>query len=209
MLQIGGDGGLLEAPVQRSSVPLGPAERVDVVVDFRRFKAGAQVVLRNGLATGNAAMVMRFDVTGKSTDSGRVPSQLRPREAIPAPSANRRWELMFSTGGAPEWQISGIGFDVDRVDVRPTLGTTERWTFVNRSHRAHPMHLHGVHFRVLERSTGAPHAGERAWKDTAMVATGETVIVQPRFAPYPGRYVFHCHNLEHQEKTMMLQMEIA
>ena len=42
-----------------------------------------------------------------------------------------------------------------------------------------------------------------------MVATGETVIVQPRFAPYPGRYVFHCHNLEHQEKTMMLQMEIA
>jgi spore coat protein A, manganese oxidase len=42
-----------------------------------------------------------------------------------------------------------------------------------------------------------------------MVATDETVIVQPRFGPYPGRYVFHCHNLEHQEKAMMLQMEIA
>ena len=42
-----------------------------------------------------------------------------------------------------------------------------------------------------------------------MVAVGETVIVQPRFAPYPGRYVFHCHNLEHQEKAMMLQLEVA
>jgi FtsP/CotA-like multicopper oxidase with cupredoxin domain len=50
---------------------------------------------------------------------------------------------------------------------------------------------------------------ERAWKDTVMVRTDETVIVQPRFAPYPGRYVFHCHNLEHQEKAMMLQMEVG
>ena len=55
---------------QRNSVPLGPAERVDVVVDFRRFKAGAQVVLRNGLGSGNASMVMRFDVTGKSSRLG-------------------------------------------------------------------------------------------------------------------------------------------
>jgi FtsP/CotA-like multicopper oxidase with cupredoxin domain len=71
------------------------------------------------------------------------------------------------------------------------------------------MHLHGVHFRVLDRSSGTVPAGERAWKDTVMVDLGETVIVQPRFAPYPGRYVFHCHNLEHQERAMMLQMEIS
>jgi spore coat protein A len=167
------------------------------------------VVLRNGLETGNAGMVMRFDVTGNRTDSGRVPSKLRPREEIPAPSASRRWDLMFSTSGTPEWQMSGIGFDMDRIDARPKLGTTERWTFVNRSHRGHPMHLHGMHFRVLDRSSGAVDPSERAWKDTVMVRTDETVIVQPRFAPYPGRYVFHCHNLEHQERAMMLQMEVG
>ena len=209
MVQIAGDGGLLEAPVSRNAVPLGPAERVDVVVDFRRFKAGAQVVLTNGLGSGNTAAVMRFDVTGKTTVSGRLPSQMRPREAIPGPSATRRWDLMFSISGTPEWQISGKGFDMERIDARPRLGTTERWLFVNGSHRPHPMHLHGMHFRVLERSSGALHAGERAWKDTVMVGTDETVIVQPRFGPYPGRYVFHCHNLEHQEKAMMLQMEVA
>jgi spore coat protein A, manganese oxidase len=209
MVQVAGDGGLLEAPVSRTSVPLAPAERVDVVVDFRRLRAGAQVQLTNGLGSGSTAAVMRFDVTSRSANSGTVPPRLRPREEIPAPVATRRWDLMFSTTGSPEWQISGIGFDMDRIDARARLGTTERWQFVNTSHRAHPMHMHGVHFRVLDRSSGAVHPGDRAWKDTVMVQTDETVIVQPRFAPNPGRFVFHCHNLEHQEKAMMLQLEVV
>jgi spore coat protein A, manganese oxidase len=209
MMQIGGDGGLLEAPVPRPTVPLGPAERVDVIVDFRRFSAGTQVELTNALGTGSTRSVMRFDVTGRRTSSGRLPSLLRPRESIPAPAQTRRWELMFSTSGTPEWQISGLSFDMDRIDARPALGTVERWQFVNRSHRMHPMHLHGVHYRVVQRSSGAVHPGDRGWKDTVIVDMDETVTVDARFAPYPGRYVFHCHNMEHQEKAMMLQMEIT
>jgi spore coat protein A len=167
------------------------------------------VQLTNGLGSGGTAPVMRFDVTRATADSGQVPTQLRPREAIPEPVATHRWETMFSTSGTPQWQISGLGFDMDRIDARARLGTTERWLFVNTSHRPHPMHIHGVHFRVLDRSTGTVPSFERAWKDTVRVASGETVIVQPRFAPYPGRYVFHCHNLEHQEKAMMLQLEVV
>jgi spore coat protein A len=209
MTQVAGDGGLLEAPVSRTSIPLAPAERVDTVVDFRRVRAGTQVELRNALGSGGTAAVLRFDVTSHRADSGRVPAQLRPREEIPAPVATRRWDLTFSTTGAPEWQMSGIGFDMDRIDARAQLGTTERWLFVNPSHRAHPMHIHGVHFRVLDRSNGAVHPGDRAWKDTVNVAVGETVIVQPYFAHHRGRFVFHCHNLEHQEKAMMLQLEVV
>jgi FtsP/CotA-like multicopper oxidase with cupredoxin domain len=193
----------------RNPVPLAPAERVDVIVDFRRAKAGAQIDLTNAAGTGNTAAVLRFEVSSKSANSGRIPSQLRPRETIAAPVATRRWELMLATSGAPRWQMSGLEFDMDRIDARPNLNTTERWSFVNSSHRPHPMHLHGFHFRVLERSSGTVHPGERAWKDTTMVDVNETVIVQPRFGPYPGRYVFHCHNMEHQEKAMMLQMEVA
>jgi spore coat protein A, manganese oxidase len=209
LVQVAGDGSLLEAPVSRTSVSLAPAERIDVVVDFRRVRAGAQVQLTNTLGSGGTAPVLRFDVTGRTADSGRVPSALRPREEIPDPVATRRWDLMFSTSGTPQWQLSGLAFEMNRIDARAKLGTTERWMFVNDSHRAHPMHMHGVHFRVLDRSIGAVPPGERAWKDTVMVRTGETVIVQPRFAPYTGRYVFHCHNLEHQERAMMLQLEIA
>ena len=180
-----------------------------MIVDFRQVRTGAQVELTNALGTGATAAVMRFDVTGKGAVSGRMPTRLRPREEISAPVADRRWELTLSTSGAPRWQIGGLEFAMDRIDARPKLGTTERWLFVNRSHRPHPMHLHGMHFRVLERSTGTVHPGERAWKDTTMVGADETVTVQPRFAPYPGRYVFHCHNMEHQQKAMMLQMEVA
>jgi spore coat protein A, manganese oxidase len=210
MVQIAGDGGLLEAPVSRPSIPLAPAERVDVVVDFRGLRSGAKVELRNALGSGSTAAVMRFDVSGRRTESGRVPAALRPREAIPAPvGATRRWELMFSTTGTPRWELSGLGFEMDRIDARVQLGTTERWQFVNTSHRPHPMHIHGVHFRVLDRSDGAVHAGDRAWKDTVMVPVGETVEVQPYFARNRGRFVFHCHNLEHQERAMMLQLEVV
>ena len=209
MVQIAGDCGLLEAPVSRTTVPLAPAERIDVLVDFRRLRAGAKVELKNGLGSGGTASVLRFDVLRGTADSGRVPSQMRPREPIPDTVATRRWELMLSTSGAPQWQMSGLGFDMDRIDARAQLGTTERWLFVNNSHRPHPMHIHGVHFRVLNRSEGTVHAGDRAWKDTVMVAVGETVVVQPYFAQHRGRFVFHCHNLEHQEKAMMLQLEVV
>jgi FtsP/CotA-like multicopper oxidase with cupredoxin domain len=208
MLQIAGDGGLLAEAVPRNNVLLAPAERVDVLVDFRGFKAGTQLRLTNGLGAGGTGMVMRFDVTGRRPVSGALPQRLRPKEAIPAPVADRTWELNFGSASS-EWQIAGKGFDMERVDVTTQLGTTERWKFANTSHRAHPMHLHGVHFRVLERSRGPVNAGDKAWKDTVWVRTEETVTVQPRFGPYPGRYVFHCHNLEHQDRAMMLQMEIA
>ena len=96
-----------------------------------------------------------------------------------------------------------------RIDVRPRLGTSELWQWHNPSNRVHPMHLHGMLFRVLERSSGAIHRGERGWKDTIGVLPGETVMVQPYFGPYAGRYVFHCHALEHADKAMMLQLEVV
>jgi FtsP/CotA-like multicopper oxidase with cupredoxin domain len=71
------------------------------------------------------------------------------------------------------------------------------------------MHLHGMLFRIIERSTGVVHPGERSWKDTIGVQPGETVTVQPWFVPYAGKYVFHCHALEHGDKAMMLQLEVV
>ena len=210
MMQIAGDGGLLEAPVARNPVPLAPAERVDVIVDFRRTAAGRpgrsdQRARR--CATPRRCCASTCPASGELGPRARETAAARSRS--PRRWRRRRWELTFSTTGAPRWQMSGLEFDMDRIDARPQLNTTERWMFVNRSHRPHPMHLHGFHFRVLERSSGTVHPGERAWKDTTMVDVDETVIVQPRFGPYPGRYVFHCHNMEHQEKAMMLQMEVA
>jgi spore coat protein A, manganese oxidase len=206
--QIASDGGLLARPVGRRRVPLHPAERIDLVIDFRDFAPGTELVLHNEDGQGGTVAVMRFDVSrGGGSEDFRVPRRLRSQEGLPAASVDRRWDLGLGFGG---WQINGRDFDPARFDVRPRHGTTERWTFVNRSNRVHPMHIHGYLFRVLERSTGPVHAGDRlGWKDTIGVLANETVTVLAWFAPYSGKYVFHCHSLEHADKAMMLQLEVV
>ena len=200
MTVIGSDGGLLERAVRRTRLPLAPAERTDVVIDFRDFAPGSRLVLRNELGGAGTVAVMRFDVVGGGgTEEARLPRRLRPRERIPRPVTDRRFELSLSTMRGLEWQIGGLSFDMQRVDARPRLGTTERWQFVNTSQRLHPMHLHGFLFRV---------GGVAGWKDTVAVRPDTSVTVQPYFAPYPGRYVFHCHALEHGDFGMMLQLEV-
>ena len=208
MTQIGGDGGLLTRPVRRTRVPLHPAERVDLVVDFRDYAPGTELVLHNEDGQGGAVAVMRFDVgRGGGSEDFRVPRRLRSAEVLPPANARRHWDLGFGFGA---WQINGKDFDPARMDARPDLGSTEAWTFANRSNRVHPMHIHGFLFRVLERSSGRVHPGERlGWKDTIGVLANETVTVLAWFAPYSGRYVFHCHALEHADRAMMLQLEVV
>jgi FtsP/CotA-like multicopper oxidase with cupredoxin domain len=208
MTQIASDGGLLARPVGRRRLPLHPAERVDLVIDFRDYAPGTELVLHNEDGAGGVVAVMRFDVAraGGSEDF-RVPRRLRSQELLPAAGADRTWDLGLGFGG---WQINGKDFDPARFDVRPQHGSTERWTFVNRSNRVHPMHIHGYLFRVLGRSSGPVHAGDRlGWKDTVGVLPNETVTVLAWFAPYSGRYVFHCHSLEHADRAMMLQLEVV
>ena len=211
MLQIASDGGLLEAPVARSSFPLHPAERIEVLVDFRAFRPGSEIVLQNTAGEATTKSVMRFDVVrGGGAEEARLPrGRMRTLEKLPAPNATHRWDLSLLTSSGVQWQIANRGFDPGRIDVSPRLGTSELWQWHNPSNRVHPMHLHGMLFRVLERSSGVVHPGERAWKDTVGVLPGETVTVQPWFIPYSGRYVFHCHALEHGDKAMMLQLEVV
>jgi spore coat protein A, manganese oxidase len=208
MLQIASDGGLLGRPLARRSITLAPAERVDVVVDFRDYAPGTALVLQNELGRRSTVAVMRFDVERGGAEEARVPLRLRELGPLPAPAVDRRFELSLSTAGGVAWQIGGRSFDMNRIDVRPRLGTSERWTFANLSTRVHPMHTHGFPFRVLSRSSGPVPRSERGWKDTVPVRPGESVTVQPWFSPYPGRYVFHCHALEHGDFGMMLQMEV-
>jgi FtsP/CotA-like multicopper oxidase with cupredoxin domain len=209
MTQIAGDGGLLERPVRRREVPLHPAERVDLVIDFGEYMPGTELVLYNDDGeNGGTTAVMRFDVgRGGGREEFDVPRRLRPLESLPGSRESRRWELALGTS---QWHINGKGFDPNRVDAYPRVGSTEIWTWVNNSNRVHPMHIHGFLFRVLDRSSGRVHAADRlGWKDTVGVLPNETVRVLAHFAPYSGRYVFHCHALEHADKAMMLQLEVT
>ena len=95
MTQIAGDGGLLARPVGRRRVPLHPAERIDLVIDFRDYGPGTELVLHNEDGEGGTVAVMRFDVArGGGREDFRVPRRLRElRAAAARRTPTRRWEL--------------------------------------------------------------------------------------------------------------------
>jgi spore coat protein A len=208
MVQIASDGGLLPKPVDRPLIPLQPAERADVIVDFRQFGVGSQVILHNTAGEATTQAVMRFDVVKGGAEDARIPKTLLEAEPLPPVNAQRGFPLTFQGLGRAEWQIGDAGFGMERIDCRPRLGSSELWTFTNNSERTHPMHLHGYHFHVVSIDGTPPHAGDSAWKDTVAVLPHQTVVIRPYFDFYPGRYVFHCHAAEHGDMSMMGQMEV-
>lgn len=105
--------------------------------------------------------------------------------------------------------INGLQFDMQRVDARIRRNQTEVWTFVNESDLPHPVHVHAGQFRVLSRSGGRNRLmpWEMGLKDTVLTLPGEQVDVAVRFF-YPGTFLLHCHNLEHEDMGMMINYEV-
>ena len=71
------------------------------------------------------------------------------------------------------------------------------------------MHLHLVLFKVLSRNGRRALPTDAGWKDTVALTTGERARVIARFSGYRGLYVFHCHNLEHEDMMMMANFEVV
>lgn len=136
-------------------------------------------------------------------------------------AAPRRFGLSLRNS---QWLINGRPFEMEGVaaDEIVKLGAVEAWDFVNELNpeeamdkmgMVHPMHLHGVQFQVIERELLVPElrAGwdsvkdgyvDEGWKDTVLVMPGERVRIMQRFE-FPDLFVFHCHNLEHEDLGMM------
>ncbi|MFD0274411.1 multicopper oxidase family protein [Kitasatospora sp. NPDC127111] len=203
LVQIGGDGGLLEAPVAHDAVEIAPAERFDVVVDFSRFEPGSSVRLMNRFGSGRTTEVMLFDVSSRTvTDDSTVPERLSAFERLDRSAAVATRTFGFrrsrNSGG---WTINQQPYQPGRVLARPALGTTEVWRFFTDVH--HPVHLHLDHFQVLSRNRAEPGPYDAGWKDTVDLRPAEAVEVLVRFTDYPGAYMLHCHNLEHEDMAMM------
>jgi len=211
---LGMEGGLLPAPVEVTSLVLASAERADIVVDFSSLPVGSSVVLQNSLGSGSTANIMRFDVDRVETDTSRLPLELRPLEKLSASQAVRTRSFTFSDGmmgmmgGAP-WVINGKPFDPNRVDADPKLGTVEIWEFRNMSMMDHPAHLHQAMFQILDINGNPPPPTHAGWKDTVNVPAMGTVRIIMRFADYAGKYVLHCHVLEHEDNAMMARFDVV
>jgi spore coat protein A len=200
-VQIGSDGGLLTAPMAHDGLEIAPAERFDVVVDFRRYRPGTSVRLMNRDGEGTTQEIMRFDITGSDQkDDSSVPAKLSSGNAkLPAPVRTRTFR--FGQGNDGTWKINDLAYRPGRALARPKLGDVERWRFLTDFH--HPVHLHLNHFQVLSRNGGGPGPYDSGWKDTVDVRPSEAVEIAVRFTDYTGTFMLHCHNLEHEDMAMM------
>jgi spore coat protein A, manganese oxidase len=229
--QIGSDQGLLPAPVKLMYVSVAPGERADVIVDFSQA-AGSNVVLKNDISP-----IMQFRVAGSSQqksgagDTSVLPATLRPVPKIAESAAVKTRKLtlvevddllqrpMTMLLNNTHWSMP--------VTENPVLDSTEIWELANTTDDAHPIHLHLVRFQILDRrsfnsgvywATGdikftgppiPPEPSEAGWKDTVRADPGMVTRIITRFEGFTGRYVWHCHILEHEDNEMMRPFDVV
>jgi len=222
---IAGDGGLLERAVTSNALFLAPGERAEILVDFSRDAVGASVPLISAAFTvrgggmgmggsssqGASASLLRLVVGRAGAASAPLPARLASIERLDPARAQvqRRFVMdMRMPPFAGAFTINARSFDAARVDVRVERGVLEVWEIVNVSTEPHPFHVHATQFQVVSRSSGALSPHELGLKDTVLVWPGETVGIAIRFDAHAGLYVLHCHNLEHEDAGMMLNLEV-
>jgi spore coat protein A len=219
LVQIATESGLMPAPVTRRRVRLGPGERVELLVDFGRF-AGKRVELVSAGHRGGGSLaqsvfagpLMQFRVGDPEPDDTSVPAALRPLPAWTADAPrqpSRTWTVSIGTGLIPTWLINGKTFDPARVDATPKLDTTETWELRNETAVSHTIHLHHTDWYMLERNGKRPDPAEDCLKETFLLRPKDRVVIAGHFSDYTGKYVIHCHMLDHEDHGLMTQFEVV
>ncbi len=198
---IGNDGGLLETSVSLTQIDLAPAERADIIVDFRGLPLGSSIMLKD-LRTGWD--LLEFRVTRSVTDTGTIPTALSTITKLSNPVRTRN----FSFDGMS--RINGQVYDINRIDFQVPLGDTELWHFTTKAAAPHPVHIHGASFQIQSRTGGRGqlYPWEKGWKDTVLLEDNESVDILIRFDAFRGVYLIHCHRLEHEDNGMMSNFEV-
>ena len=224
---IGSDQGLLPRPLEMQRLILGCAERADILIDFGKH-AGKNIHLRTGASDMLQFRVARAAAsTANNTARKVLPAIARilPSEAVKTRTItlheykDEHERSMVMLLNRKHWHEPTTEF--------PKLNTTEIWEFVNLTEDTHPMHMHLVRFQVLDRRTFntsemimnkrmeyladavPPEAHELGWKDVVQCPVGQVTRIIMRFEGYPGKYLYHCHILEHEANDMMRPCEVV
>ena len=134
---------------------------------------------------------------------------LQPSQSV----RTRRMELkrrhgLWTVNGRTWDDVVASGFTL--LEASPQRDSVEIWELVNDSGGwQHPMHMHLIDFKILDRNGKPPFAYERGPKDTAYLGENETVRMITRFFEGTGKYMMHCHNLVHEDHDMMVQYEVV
>jgi FtsP/CotA-like multicopper oxidase with cupredoxin domain len=211
-LHVGSDGGLFERPVERSEILLAPAERVELLVTGSGAP-GSRAVLQalpydrylpqtrpKDWDQPHDLLTLQYTADPPITPPV-IPATLRKIPPLDPAQATTTREIVLEQG-----LINGKVFDANRVDIAAPLGATEIWDVENVANMDHPFHLHGFSFQVLDRDgVSEPFP---AWKDTVNVPPYSDVRFIVRYTDFPGKWMFHCHILDHEDHGMMAILEV-
>ena len=233
---IGTEGGLLERPLERNYVTLAPAQRIDLWEDFGEREPGTVIRMVNlpSGAPGGGQEFPIFSATIRNTEREvlSLPEAFPPHKELDAAQAvnvNEPRDFILHMGMGMQWMINGRVFDMTDVarDEKVRLGDIEVWEFINQRGagmgmggmaQPHPMHVHGLQFKILERQVDSrndePYQSlkngfvDEGWHDTVLVMPGERVRILMQFKNFTGLYLYHCHNLEHEDMGMMRNYQV-
>jgi FtsP/CotA-like multicopper oxidase with cupredoxin domain len=211
LVQVGSDGGLFERPVEIDELLLVTGERVELLVRGADVE-GTRAVLQSlpydryipqtrPSDWESTREILTLHTTGSRVPTPAIPARLRHVPPIDTAAVSATRLIVFSQG-----MINGRTMDMERVDISTALGATEIWEVENIVGMDHPFHLHGFQFQVLERN-GVPEPF-RSWKDTVNVPRHGSVRLVVRYEEHRGRWMFHCHILDHEDHGMMGVLEV-
>lgn len=227
--QIGTDLGLLHHPVEIESFILEPAERMDLIIDFSKYK-GQEIILQNIAPTPPSPgmdQIMKFKVSKELScpDTSTIPKELMPMHKInPTLATKERTMILDETTDHYGRTVHLLNDKMwsDPATEKPKLDTIEIWHIVNNFGFPHPIHLHLVHFEILGRKEFTaedfdengnykfdiekltpPLNYETGPKDVVRADPGQVTSIVMHFKEHAGDYVWHCHILEHEDNDMM------
>jgi bilirubin oxidase len=210
------DSGFLPAPQPMSRLLLSPAERAEIVVELR---PGEQPVLRslpwdlgmitpltNGAGGNDHLDLLQLRAARSLPEEGRLPDQMETSAPVAVDQITAR--RTFRLDGL---DINGQQMEMSRIDTVVAANTTELWTVTNSHNQPHNFHIHGVMFQIIP--PGATRPDPRlGWKDTVLLAAGETVQLLIKFPTYTDPltpYMYHCHLMWHEDVGMMAQFTVV
>jgi FtsP/CotA-like multicopper oxidase with cupredoxin domain len=214
---IGWDGGLLEEPYSAESILIAPGERYEALVELSGAPGETIPVetiyyfRAHGLPFTDPETVFTVRIAGEASPAGSLPTEWASFSEVPTDASTPvrplvlEEQLPVNAGEEPKFFINGTSFP-DVPPIAAATGAIEIWDFQNVSEMDHPMHLHGMFFQLLQVEGSPPLA--RGFKDTVNVKSHGAVRVAVRFGA-PGRWMYHCHILEHAERGMMAELVLS
>lgn len=239
MTIVAADANFLQSPVTLTNRTLDVfvAMRFDVIIDFSAFPAGTSVYLKEavaqnvgvvvadpapGLPIGN--VLMRFDVVNREpwfpADTPPLPAVLTTFPDPIVPDASFQWNFTLVAG---RFLINGLEFDANRVDHAVLKGSAEEWTLANdvaAGNWLHPVHIHFEEGRIQSRRLRVSQnpdvfqdvpltPEELGRRDVYPLPPQNRVVLRMRFRDFVGRYLIHCHNMNHEDDFMMVRWDIV